>query len=95
MHRDNPHTIAPSVVPPLDPGFRPAVLANRDFRAAVAASGEATRLRIGLQRPGGAMSTHETTVYSDASPEAAANMAYVERLLKFLLWQRGASSVLV
>ncbi len=89
----SPSLVTPRVTPPLDPGFRPAVLANRAFRKAVAASGDATRIRIGLVRPGGAISTYETTIYDDASPHAEANFQHVERLVKFLLWQRGASSV--
>lgn len=88
-------SVAPQIVPPLDPEFRPAVLANRAFRAAVEASGERATLRIGLERPGGEISTFETIVYSDNSAHAAANHHYVERLLKFLLWQRGASRVLI
>ncbi len=48
-----------------------------------------------MQRPGGAISTYETIVHSDDSPLDADNLPYAERLLKFLLWQRGASSVLV
>jgi predicted NBD/HSP70 family sugar kinase len=87
--------VAPAIVPPLDPGFRPAVLANRAFRAAVETSGEGAMLRIGLQRPGGAISTYETVVFSDDSLQATANHRYVERLVKFLLWQRGASTVLI
>jgi len=71
------------------------VLANRAFRDAVKASGQGTPLRVGLQRPDGAVSTFETTVFSDDSPQAAANLPYVERLVKFLLWQRGASCLLV
>ncbi|MEA2000724.1 MAG: ROK family protein [Actinomycetota bacterium] len=85
----------PAVLPPLDPGFRPAILANRAFREAVSRSVSIADLRIGLQRPGGAISTYETIVHSDDSPRAADNLPYAERLLKFLLWQRGASSVLV
>ena len=87
--------VAPQVVPPLDPGFRPAVLANRAFRSAVAASGEEATLRIGLERRSGAVSAYETMVYRDDSKQASANHVYVERLLKFLLWRRGASRVLV
>jgi predicted NBD/HSP70 family sugar kinase len=89
------HAVAPEMIPPLDPGFRPAVLANRAFREAVKASGEGTTLRIGLQRPSGALSTYETIVFSDESSHATANAQYGERLIKFLLWQRGASTVLI
>jgi predicted NBD/HSP70 family sugar kinase len=91
----SPMSIAPQVVPPLDPDFRPAVLANQAFRTAIRASGEATTLRIGLRRPSGAISTYQTIVFADGSPQAAANLQYVERLVKFLLWQRGASTVLI
>jgi predicted NBD/HSP70 family sugar kinase len=88
-------TVAPQIVPPLDPGFRPAVLANRAYRDAVSSSGRATTLRIGLQRPRGAVSTFETVVHPDDAGHDQANNAYAERLLKFLLWQRGASKVLI
>jgi predicted NBD/HSP70 family sugar kinase len=88
-------SVTPAIVPPLDPSFRPAVLVNRTFRAAVAASGDGTTLRIGLERPGGAISTYETVVFADGSTQSDSNNAYVERLIKFLLWQRGASSVLI
>ena len=91
----SPFLIAPPTVPPLDPGFRPAVLANRAFLAAVQASGRETPLRLGLERPDGAISTFETVVFADDHPQAAANLAHVERLVKFLLWQRGASCLLV
>ena len=91
----SPFLIAPPTVPPLDPGFRPAVLANRAFRAAVDASGHGTPLRLGMQRPDGAISVFGTIVFADDAPHVGANQPYVERLLKFLLWQRGASRVLV
>lgn len=91
----NLELVPSQVTPPLDPGFRPAVLANRTFRDAVEASGTGATLRIGLQRPGGAISTFETQVYADGDPNAGQNLDYVERLLKFLLWQRGASKVLI
>ena len=87
--------IHPQIVPSLDPGFRPAVLANQAFRAAVNASGRGAVLRIGLERPDGAISTYQTNIFADASERAYANHDYVERLLKFLLWQRGASRVLI
>jgi hypothetical protein len=45
--------IAPRFAPPLDPGFRPAVLANRAFRAEVEQSGAGVPLRIALARPDG------------------------------------------
>lgn len=81
--------IPPRFVPPLDPDFRPAVLANRAFQHEVRASGEGVPLVIGLERTGGTLSRFTTTVFPDDHPRAGANLRYAERLVKFLLWQRG------
>jgi predicted NBD/HSP70 family sugar kinase len=81
--------IEPRVRPPLDPGFRPAVLANRHFREEVERSGTGVPLVIGLERSQGELSRYETRVFADGHPRAAANLAYAERLFKFLLWQWG------
>jgi predicted NBD/HSP70 family sugar kinase len=81
--------IEPRVLPPLDPGFRPAVLANRHFREEVARDGGGVPLVIGLERSQGELSRYETRVFPDGHPRAAANLAYAERLFKFLLWQWG------
>lgn len=79
----------PRCVPPLDTSFRPAVLVNRAYQKRVAASGAGQPLVIGLQREAGALSRFETLVFPDDHPQAADNLLYVERLVKFLLWQRG------
>lgn len=87
--------IEPKFVPPLDPTFRPAALANRAYREAVAASGQGVPLVIGLERQDGLLSRYETTVFPEEHPRAPANLMYAERLLKFLLWQRGGWRVYV
>jgi predicted NBD/HSP70 family sugar kinase len=87
--------IEPSFVPPLDPNFRPAVLANRAFQKEVAASGVGVPLVLGLERAGGTLSRFETTVFPEGHPRADANLMYAERLVKFLLWQRGGWKVTV
>ncbi|PYJ03154.1 MAG: transcriptional regulator, partial [Verrucomicrobia bacterium] len=75
------------MVPPLDPDFRPAVLANRAFRQA---SGQKTvPVRIALERMYGCVSRFDTAVADQDSPVAPGNFFYLERLLKFLLWSRG------
>ena len=79
----------PGFVPPLDPGFRPAVLANRAFLQGVDASGGGVPLVIGLERSDGSLSRFETRVFPDDHPRAEENLYYAERILKFLLWQRG------
>ena len=80
---------APAIVPPLDAGFRPAVLANRAFRDEVRASGGGVPLVFGLERGDGAVSRYETVAFPPGHPGAGANTRYAERLVKFLLYARG------
>lgn len=87
--------VAPRFVPPLDPAFRPAVLANRAFLEEVDASGAGVPLVLGLERADGSVSRFETRVFPDGHPRAEANQRYVERLVKFLLWQRGGWKVYI
>jgi len=87
--------IEPRFTPPLDPGFRPAALANRAFRQAVLESGAGAPLVLGLERNDGELSRYETVVFAEDHPRAGANLRYAERLVKFLLWQRGAWKVYV
>ena len=85
--RDALRLIPPQCPPPLDAGFRPAVLANRAFQSELGSVGEP--LIIGLERENQAFSRYETMVFPESHPRAAANLPYVERIVKFLLWQRG------
>jgi len=79
-------------VPPLDPGFQPAVLVNRSYVAAARKSGRAVPLAIGLERECGLVSHYETWVFPDTD---AATLQYVERTVKFLLWARGGWKVFI
>ncbi len=79
---------------PLDPGFQPAALWNRQFREQVAQS-QAEPLALALHRPNGNISVFHTAILRHTAPNAALNLSYAERLLKFLLWQKGASRVTV
>lgn len=87
--------VAPKFVPPLEPGFRPPVLANRAFRAEVDAAGGGVPLVIALERNPESTSRFETRVFPEGHPRAVANLFYVERLVKFLLWQRGGWKVYI
>ncbi len=80
--------VMPRLVPPLDEDFRPAVLANRAFQKMVRAEG-AVPLLIGLERADDQISVYETLVLPENHLQAVANLFYIERLAKFLLWQRG------
>jgi len=81
--------VRPKVASPLDESFRPAVLANRVYQQRVAATRKGVPLVFALERPDGAISRFETEVLPEKHPDAEANLVYAERLLKFLLWQRG------
>jgi predicted NBD/HSP70 family sugar kinase len=85
----------PTITPPLDPGFRPAVLANRTFQKAVQASHASEKLVLGIERLDGSLSRFETDVFSHDHPDAEQNLFFVERILKFLLWQRGGWRVYI
>ncbi|HSK10625.1 MAG TPA: hypothetical protein VK911_13685, partial [Vicinamibacterales bacterium] len=80
---------SPRIAPPLDPGFRPPVLANRAFEREVADAGGGVPLVIALERSDGAVSRFETRVFPETHPRFAAGLPYAERLFKFLLWQCG------
>src|ERR1041385_5797203 len=85
--------ISPTHVPPLDPGVEPSALWNRAYRALPAADAEP--LAILLERPDGTISRHDAATLPHTSTNAALNLRYVERMLKFLLWSRGASRVTI
>jgi predicted NBD/HSP70 family sugar kinase len=85
--------VKPQIVPPLEEGFRPAAMANRAFRKEVAEVG--MPLVIGLERERGQISRFETQVFPEDHPRSQANLRYVERLVKFLLWQRGGYKVYI
>jgi predicted NBD/HSP70 family sugar kinase len=87
--------IPPRVVPTLDPGFRPAVLAVRAFRALVDATRDAVPVRLALEQADGTVFRFDIRVLPDAHPQASANFPFLERLVKFLLWSRGGWRVYV
>jgi predicted NBD/HSP70 family sugar kinase len=87
--------VRPKTVPPLDAEFRPAVLANHRFLEEVERSGGGTPLVLALERAHGSISRFETKLFESEHPFAKYNHRYIERILKFLLWQRGAWKVTV
>jgi predicted NBD/HSP70 family sugar kinase len=81
--------------PPLEPGFQPAALWNRSYRALVARDTGARPFVLTLLRPDGTVLRHESRVLSCAHPSAALTLNYAERLVKFLLWQQGGARTLI
>ena len=81
--------VAPRVTPPLDPWFRPAVLACRAFRQRARSAAPLTQVRLALEQPNGNVSHFATEVFPENTPGASGNFIYLERTLKLLLWSRG------
>ena len=98
VHRvrlDMPDFIAPHFRPVLDPEFAPAALWNRAYRSAVHDSGGGRPLALALERSDGSVSTFRASILPHEGAHIALNHRYVERLLKFLLWQKGGYRVTV
>lgn len=83
--------VYPTIIPPLDPGFRPAILVNRNYRDVVKESGRGVPLVIGIERENGLISRFETEILPPKNNDNNLNatLLYVDRLVKFLLWARG------
>ena len=87
--------VSPKFRPVLDPDFVPASMWNRAFRAAVAASGDAQKLAVTLERRDGTVSVFRTAVLPDEGGNQAASERYVERLVKMLFWQKGGYRITI
>lgn len=85
----------PGIPPRFHPSFVPAVLWNRAFRQAAAASAGAVPLVIGLERADGSLSRFETTVFPRSHGLFEHGLRYAERLVKSLLWMWGGYRVIV
>lgn len=84
-------SVSPKIIPPLDAGFQPAALAAAAFDHEVSNVG--VPLIIGLERDANKISRYETLVFPADHPKANLNYHHVERVIKFLLWQRGAFKI--
>lgn len=85
----------PKFKPELDPGYMPAVLWNKEYREAVAASGKGQDIIIALERTDGTVSTFETAIFPHKAEYRDINIKYVERLIKFLLWMKGGYKIVI
>src|SRR4029078_9847687 len=81
--------VAPRVTPVLDPGFRPAILANRLFLKQASATERSVPVTLALEQVDGSIFHFSTRIFPSEHPGARGNFTYVERLAKALLWSRG------
>lgn len=87
--------VKPAIQPPLDPSFRPGFLANRHFAEAVKKSGKGVSLKLALERSNGQVAVYSTATFPEGHPESEAAYRHAERIVKFLLWQKGGAKVYV
>ena len=87
--------VRPAIVPPLDPGFVPAVLWNHEYRAQCGREPGAHAIAIAVERTDGTVSRFDTIVLPHTGANIPLNRKYIERLVKFLLWARGGWRVVV
>ena len=88
-------SVAPEFRPALDPGFVPAVLWNRAYRARAATDSGARPIEMALCRTDGTVFRLSDRILSASTANDALTIKYVERLFKFLLWQKGGSRLLM
>ena len=87
-------SVAPKFRPILDPEFLPASLWNRAYRA-LARIGAADPMAIALERSDGGVSVFRTAILPHEDDNVAVNHRYTERLLKYLLWQKGGCRITI
>jgi predicted NBD/HSP70 family sugar kinase len=80
--------------PVLDPEFQPASLWNGFYDAMNTLEG-CELLAIALERGDGGVSVYRTAILRHEPPNAQLNYYYTERLLKYLLWQRGGCRITI
>jgi predicted NBD/HSP70 family sugar kinase len=78
----------------IDPGLVPAALWTRAYLRRCAATAGSSELTVALRRADGTASVFRTQVLA-AGVDDTATYRHVERTVKFLLWSRGGSEVLL
>jgi len=98
MKRTNtahPSSLRPSRVPELDPEFEAAVLWNRSYAAAAAADPASRDVTLALLKPSGACVHSPCRMLPDHPEHRERNQLFLERRVKFLLWQIGGSALYI
>jgi len=81
--------------PILDPEFVPAVLWNRAYLAKVARDAKARQIHLALCRPDGTAFRWAGPILSSGGANDALTLRYIERIVKFLMWQKGGSRLMI
>ncbi len=83
----------PKVVPPLDKEFLPASIWIKNY-SEMTKNSRVLPLKIGVLRSDGSFSVLKTEIVPSSEFSELASF-YVERLVKFLLWQKGGFKVII
>ena len=86
-------SISPKLTPILDPGFVSAALWNRAFRKACEDHSDSESFELALERIDGTVSRFSSNILPHVGEAKSLNIKYTERILKFLLWQKGGYKV--
>ena len=81
------------IKPVLDPEFIPAVIWNRAYKKLVSEKG-GSPLLIALTRKDGCVFRYDIDILTTFDKNCSDTIKYVERIVKFLLWQKGGSTIL-
>ena len=77
----------------LDPQFAPMSVVCREMREATAADGQ--DIVIAVERNKGYTTTYKTRIFKDGTGKDAENFAFVERIVKTLLWVAGGYKIVI
>ncbi len=77
----------------LDPQFQPLALVCSEMREATKNGGQ--DIVIGIERNKGYTTTYKTRVFADGTGKDAENFAFVERIVKTLLWVAGGYKIII
>ncbi|MCS1410029.1 MAG: hypothetical protein M2R45_03217 [Verrucomicrobia subdivision 3 bacterium] len=87
--------VEPKVRAPLDGGFEPSVLWNREYSKRAKATGEARPFSVAVGKSDSILARVETQLGPETSSWVDTNYRYVERLVKSLLYVHGGHRIIV
>lgn len=85
--------LVPKLLPPLEPEFRPAVLAWQEFKKI--AQKEGHLIAVAFERSDGTISRFNWWILNEDHPRSYLNFFFLERLIKFALWSRGGWRIIL
>eukprot|EP00450_Noctiluca_scintillans_P038247 CAMPEP_0194480062 /NCGR_PEP_ID=MMETSP0253-20130528/2991_1 /TAXON_ID=2966 /ORGANISM="Noctiluca scintillans" /LENGTH=422 /DNA_ID=CAMNT_0039319389 /DNA_START=39 /DNA_END=1307 /DNA_ORIENTATION=- len=86
--------VAPRIPPPLDPGFRPFVLGSRNYMKATERLAT-TDFHFAVERHRGLTCRFVVPCFDEGHGFFTDSCFYIERKIKFILWQRGGCKLYI